>query len=219
MSSKQTGFTTVELLVTVTVTTLIVLVISGFMLRSTQTATLEMANANILREVQLTLDAIANDVRSSANADLNNRNPDPNGPGGNQFGWTSNSSTVVLATAATDNAKNIIFSDPANYVTVKNNYIYYLSSNTLYKRIVAANVTGNRAKTTCPAALATATCPSDKELLNDVSQFSIRYLDGNNVEVTPTNARSVEITVTSAKMQYRQTQSATYTTRMVFRND
>lgn len=219
MNKHEAGFTITELTITVTVTTLIVLIISAFMLRSTQTATLEMAKASILHEIQLTLDSVANDVRSSANADLNNRNPDPNAPGGNQFGWTSTASTVVLATAATDSAKNIIFSDPSNYVTVKNNYIYYVSNNTLYKRIVAADVDDNRAITTCPPAIASSSCPADKKLLSDVSQFEIRYVDGNNAQVTPTNARSIEITLTAASTKYTQTQSATYTTRMVFRND
>lgn len=215
------GFTMVEVLVTVSVTTAVLLVIGTFMTHSLQTTTLETANAAILHEVQLTLDTVANDVRLSANADQNNRNPDANSPGGssNQFGWTSDVSTLVLATAATTSSHTIIFSDPANYVTTKNNIVYFVSNGTLYKRIIAANVTGNSAKTTCPANKVTETCPSDKELLHNVSAFSIRYVDGSNNTVLPTSARSVEIDLTAARTQYKQTQSASYTTRMVFRND
>lgn len=218
---RQTGFTVVEVLITVSVTTVVLLVIGGFMMRSIQTTSLETANATILREVQLTLDAVATDVRLSANADLNNRNPDANSPGGsgNQFGWTSDASTLVLATAATTSGRAIIFSDPEDYVTTKNNIVYFVSNNTLYKRIIAANVAGNSAKTTCPAAKVTGTCPADKELLHNVSAFSVRYVDGGNNTVTPTGARSIEISLTAARTQYRQTQSASYTTRMVFRND
>lgn len=221
MLRRQDGFTMVEVLVAVSVTTLLLIVIGDFMMRSLQTSTKETAQANILREVQLTLDFVATDVRLSANADQNNRNPDANSPGGtgNQFGWASSSTTLVLATAATTNSGAIIFSDPANYVTTKNNIVYFVSNGTLYKRIIAASVAGNSAKTTCPAAKITASCPGDKELLHNVSYFTVRYVDGSNNSVTPTNARSVEISLKAARTQYKQTQSASYTTRMVFRND
>lgn len=221
MIRRQNGFTMVEVLITVSVTTVVLLVIGSFMMRSIQTTSLETANATILHEVQLTLDAVATDVRLSANADQNNRNPDANSPGGsgNQFGWTSSANTLVLATAATTSNGTIIFSDPANYVTTKNNIVYFISNGTLYKRIIAASATGNSAKTTCPTAKVSDTCPADKELLNNVSAFSVRYVDGSNNTVSPTNARSVEISLTAARTQYKQTQSASYTTRMVFRND
>jgi type II secretory pathway component PulJ len=220
-TKSQTGFTMVEVLIAVSVTTLLLIVIGDFMMRSLQTSSRETAQANILREIQLTLDFVATDVRLSANADQNNRNPDVNSPGGsgNQFGWTSSNSTLVLATAATKSDGTIIFSDPANYVTTKNNIVYFVSNGTLYKRIIAAGVTGNSAKTTCPTAKITASCPGDKELLHNVSYFTIKYVDGSNAAVTPTNARSVEISLKAARTQYKQTQSASYTTRMVFRND
>ena len=130
MIRRQNGFTMVEVLITVSVTTVVLLVIGSFMMRSIQTTSLETANATILHEVQLTLDAVATDVRLSANADQNNRNPDANSPGGsgNQFGWTSSANTLVLATAATTSNGTIIFSDPANYVTTKNNIVYFISN-------------------------------------------------------------------------------------------
>lgn len=218
---SQAGFTAVEVLVAVSVTTLVVIVISNFMMRSIQTSTQETAQANILREIQLTLDAVATDVRLSGNADQNNRNADANSPGGsgNQFGWTSSTSTLVLATAAKTTGGAIIFSDPANYVTTKNNIVYFVANGTLYKRIIAANVPSNGAKTSCPADKVTSSCPADKLLLRNVSSFEVTYVDGSNQSVTPTDARSVEIRLTAAHTQYKQTQSATYTTRMVFRND
>ncbi len=221
MSKQQAGFTMVEVLVAVTVTTVMVLVITNFMLRNIQSSTLETSRATILREVEQTLDIVSTDVRISANADANNRNPDPNSPGGsgNQYGWTSNASTLVLATAATRSDGTVIFSDAANYITTKNNYVYFVSGGTLYKRIIAASVSGNGQKTTCPVASATPSCPSDKILLHNVTAFTITYLDGDNNSVSPADARAVEIGLTASYKQYNQTQSASYTTRMVFRND
>lgn len=215
---NQTGFTAVEVLVAVSVTALVVMVISNFMMRSIQSSTLETTQANILREIQLTLDAVANDVRLSGNADQNNRNSDPNGPGG-QFGWTSDADTLVLAKAAITSDRTIIFSDPSNYVTTKNNVVYFVTNGTLYKRTIAANVAGNSTKTTCPSNKVTSTCSEDRIMLRNVQQFNVTYLNGSSQSVSPTDARSVEIRLTAGHTQYRQTQSASYTTRMVFRND
>jgi hypothetical protein len=101
----------------------------------------------------------------------------------------------------------------------KNNIVYFVSNKTLYKRTLAANANGNRATTSCPAATATQACPADKELLNNVTAFTVTYLDGDNQAVTPTNARAIELRITASRVLYKQTQSASYTTRMVFRND
>ena len=114
------GFTLVEGLIAISVTSLVVLVVTVFMINNIQESTLATARQNMLREVQQTLDLAANDIRLSANADTNNRWPDNNGPSGssNLYSWASNSSTLVLATAAEDQSGTVIFSDPQNYVTV-----------------------------------------------------------------------------------------------------
>ena len=218
---NHTGFTLVEALVVLVVTTAMVLVITNYMLSNTQQSILASTRDTILKETEQSLDLAANDIRLSANADQDNRWPDPNGPGGagNQFSWQSNASTVVLATAAQDSSGNILFSDSKNYITQKNNLVYFVQNGTLYKRTIAAPVSGNSAMTSCPPASATSTCPADKELLHNVSNFTVTYLNGQNQSVTPTDARSVELSVTVNKKVFGQPQTASYTTRMVFRND
>lgn len=218
---KQHGMTIPELLVAMTVTVIMVTVISGFMLDNMQQSTIAEAKAKILHETQLSLDLVSDDVRLSANADLNNRWPDNNGPGGvsNPYSWTSNSSTMVVATSAENTAGDIIFSDPNNYITEKNNLVYFVQNGTLYKRTIASPVAGNSEKTSCPAASASTACPKDKQLLSNVTAFTITYLDGYNQPVTPTDARSVEINIQVTKNVYKRDLTADYTTRMVFRND
>lgn len=217
----EAGFTIVEALIAVVVTTIMIIVVTDFLMHNLQTSTMEAKQAVILNEVQLTLDNVSNDIRLSANADQNNRIPDQNSPGGssNPLGWTSDGGTLVLATAATTASHQMIFSDAANYITAKNNLVYFVSNGTLYKRTLAANVAGNAATTTCPANLATDTCPPDKEMLHNVTNFQITYLDGNNNVVSPPNARSVQLSLTAQTTSGHETQSASYTTRMVFRND
>jgi hypothetical protein len=185
-----------------------------------QTATTSNRDT-LIKETEQSLDLAANDVRLSANADSNNRWPDPNSPGGsgNPYGWQSNGSTLILAEAASNSSGNIIFSDPANYITEKNNIVYFVNNGTLYKRIIASPVSANSAVTTCPAASASSSCPADKELLHNVTNFSITYLNGQSQSVAPADARAIEMHVTVSKNVFGQPVSADYTTRMVFRND
>lgn len=218
---EESGFTLVEALVSLVVTTAVVLILTNFMLGGVQQSSIALSRNAMTKETEQSLDLVANDIRISANADENNRWPDPNGPGGsgNQFSWQSNSSTLVLATAAKDKSGNIIFSDPANYITEKNNIVYFMQNGTLYKRVIADPVSGNSAVTTCPAADASNSCPADKELLHNITAFSINYLNGQNQSVTPPDARAIEIHVSVTKDVFKQPVSVDYTTRMVFRND
>lgn len=218
---NSSGFTVIELAVVTTVTTILIIVVSAFFINNLQQSTLATAKGNMLDEVQHALDLIANDIRLSSNADDNNRWPDNYSPGGssNPYSWQSNSNTLVLATAVEDSTGGIIFTDAKNYITEKNNIVYFVNNNTLYKRTLASTSPDNIAKTTCPATHATSTCPADKELLHNVANFNISYRDGQNNSVTPTNARSVEISLTASKYLYKNNVKVDYKTRMVFRND
>ncbi len=220
-SVHSSGFTLVEALISLVVTTAIVLVLTNYMLVNIEQSTLASNRDTLTKETEQSLDLAANDVRLSANADQNNRWPDANSPGGssNQFGWQSNSTTLVLATAAKNHSGSIIFADPETYITEKNNVIYFVQNGTLYKRIIAAPDSNNGATTTCPAAQADSSCPADKELLHNVSAFTVTYLNGQNQSVSPADARSVELHVAVNKNVFGQKVSADYTTRMVFRND
>lgn len=217
----ENGFTLVEALVSLVVTTAVVLILTNFMLGGVQQSSIALGRDNMTKETEQSLDLMTNDIRVSANADENNRWQDPNSPGGsgNQFGWQSNGTTLVLATAAKDKSGNVIFSDPANYITEKNNIVYFVQNGTLYKRVIADPVTGNAAVSTCPAADANSSCPADTELLHNITAFSITYMNGQNQSVTPTDARAIQVHVTVTKDVFKQPVSADYTTRMVFRND
>jgi hypothetical protein len=126
---------------------------------------------------------------------------------------------LVLATAAEDSNGSVIFADSKNYITEKNNIVYFVKDDTLYKRTIASTVANNSAVTSCPINTASTSCPADKELLHNVTDFTVTYKDGQNNSVTPTDARSIELRVTVSKHLYSQDISVDYTTRMVFRND
>src|SRR5687768_2646199 len=188
------GFTVVEVIVATAITGMLIVIIMTFLVNAVVTNTVDQARADLLREVQLTLDVMGRDIRLSANADENNRWEDENAPGAptDELSWASDHDTLVLATAAVDSSNNILFSDPLHYVSNKNNNIYFVSGGTLYKRTLADPVTGNAAQTSCPASTSDA-CADDRVLATSVDDFTVRYFDNQNNEVDPTSARSIEL--------------------------
>lgn len=196
---------------------IVLLVIANFSIDSLRFQSIESARANLLGESQITMDRIINDVRLSAGAESNNRWPDSNNANGS-FAWSSNASTLVLAEAVVDKNNNIIFADPSKYISEKNDVIYFVSGKTLYKRILASPVANNSLQTTCPKNVATAACPADRQLLTNVTSFTIKYLNGDEQEVAQTDARSVELTIATQTSKFGQNITSSYSTRAVFRN-
>ncbi|MGH7195767.1 MAG: prepilin-type N-terminal cleavage/methylation domain-containing protein [Candidatus Saccharimonadales bacterium] len=216
--SSSAGFTLIELLVTMIVMGILSLALANFIATWLQAASLSQDRANLLSTAESALTTINTDIKLSGDADQNNRWPDPNAPGG-QFGWQSNGSTLVLAKAASDNHNNIIFSDPAKYISQKDNEIYYLSGSTLYRRTLDSSSPNDSAVTTCPPASATASCPADTTVATGVSNFSVSYYDAAGATSDPANARSVQLAITMQKKLDGKIISANYNTRMVFRNE
>ena len=220
---NQLGITLVELMITCSVVAIVSMIMMNFMANWLQQNPQTQGRAELLANAQNALDQIGNDIRLSAAADQNNRWLDsyaPNAPSDLQS-WNSNATTLVLASAVEDTSGNIVFSDPANYTSQKNNFIYFVKNNILYRRTLAATgVNNNKLKTTCPASNATSACPADLVLAKNITNFNVKYFDANNNEVTPTNARSVELSAVSLqKTVYNKPIQVTYKTRTVFRND
>lgn len=68
-------------------------------------------------------------------------------------------------------------------------YVLYLSGSgkSLMQRSLAnAAATGNKLKTSCPASLATATCPADKVIATNLASVDMRYFSrtGNTIDYT-----------------------------------
>lgn len=214
----EKGFTLAETLVTLSVVSILFVVIGNFSITSLATSSIATAEANLQGESQIAMDRIINDIRLSAGAEQNNRWADVNKVEGD-YSWQSNAGTVVLATAVQDTNENIIFADPAHYISEKNNVIYFVKDKILYKRVLASPVAGNAARNTCPKAVATAACPADRELLTNVTEFSVKYFNGDEQQVTPTDARSIELTLKTSIKKFSTNINSDYTTRAVFRND
>lgn len=219
---NQSGYTLMELMVATVITSILLLGIMGFLTTTMVNNSVRTARADLLREAQLTLDVLTKDIRLSANVDEENRWEDPYSPNAattNGLGWTSDADTLVLATAAEDGDRNIIFQDATHYITQKNNVVYFLENGSVYKRTLAADVADNSSTTTCPAGSASPTCPADRKLVSNVEGFEVRYYNAVDKEVDPTDARSVEIELVLQKTKFSRTITAEYSTRTVFRNE
>jgi prepilin-type N-terminal cleavage/methylation domain-containing protein len=218
--SDQRGYTLLEVMVATMVTGMLVVIIMTFMINTVVNSTVDSARADLLREAQLTLDTIGREIRLSSNADEENRWEDANAPDApaNELSWESDEDTLVLATAAMDSNHDILFSDPLHYVSHKNNNIYFVSEGILYKRTLADPVVTNSTETTCPPSTADS-CPDDRALVDTVLDFTVRYYNNENEEVSPADARSVELTIELQKERYGRTIDAEFSTRTVFRNE
>ena len=219
---NQNGLTLVELLVTCTVISIVSIILMNFMANWLQQHAITQTRTAMLSDAQTALDIINDTIRQSAAADQNNRWRDDNAPGAPEDlqSWQSNNSTLVLASAVEDTNGNIVFSDPANYTSQKNNQVFYVNSGSLYRRLIAApDVANNKLKTSCPEALATASCQKDRKMVSNVKNFTVSYLNADNQVVSPANARSIELSITLEQEKYHQTLQEIYKTRMVFRND
>ncbi len=214
------GFTLIELLVTLTVLTVVALSLASFTANWLQASSLAQAKSALLDNAQNALDSVNTDIQLSGASDANNRWPDVNAPNApsDQLSWQSNAQTLILAKASVDKDNNIIFSDPSKYISQKDNEIYYVSSGTLYRRTLAADDPDTAAITTCPASAVTATCPADKVVATGVSSFLVQYYSADNSQVDPSSARSIQLSLTLKSVSYNHPITASYTTRMVFRN-
>ena len=218
IKQNQSGFTLVELMLVMIIMGIMSLTLSTFISTWLQTSGLAETRAKLLSNAETALDTASNDIMLSGNVDQTNRWPDPNGPGGSTYGWQSGSQTLILAKVATDSSGNPIFLDSTDYITQKDDVIYFLSGTTLYRRILASNSSNDSAVTTCPASDAASSCPPDTVIATGVTNWLVTYYGNNGAVVSPDNARAIQLSITITAPFENQTISASYTTRMVFRN-
>lgn len=199
---NQKGFTVAELSVSVTIASILflafMLVITDyFMLITRNNDSIDMTNnsQNLLRSTVEVL-RLSNGVRQT------NSITDPNAPSG---GWnTSNSNfVIVISTPALDSSHNYII-DPSTGGPYMNELVYYKSDTSLMKRSLAnPNAAGDTLITSCPANLASSTCPPDVDLADYFQSMSFTLYDqDSNTTTDPTLARSIGITLNMQRDVY-----------------
>lgn len=217
-SSRQSGFTITELVIAITVAGILAgaIFVATFDyyadVNRSQTATYEaLASQTILG--QMTSDIRLADAISNTNSIT-----DLNGPPG---GWvTSNpSNVIIIESPAVDSSRNIIY-NPDTGFPYRNEYIYFVSGGSMYKRVLANTAaTGNTAVTTCPQALASPSCPADALFYDHVSNLSFTFYDSSgNTTSDATKARSVQLNVSLAQTVYGRNVALSNQARITLRN-
>lgn len=197
--NSQKGFTIIEMILAVSISSAIVatlLIISlnytGEMLRARITADLAI-------ESQILLRSIVEDTRLADALSSTNAIADTNAPVG---GWvTSDPSNVMIIESPAINTSRDIIYDTATGLPYKNEVVYYGSGSKMYRRTLKnSSAVGSLATTSCPPSLATSACPADKlytPYLKDLT-FTF-YDDADATTANATLARSVKITVTTER--------------------
>lgn len=199
---KQSGFTIVELNITITLMAIVAIsfmaVFTNFLVLSSKTnATIEMTSTsqNLLR-------VIVEELRYGAGVRQTNSITDPNSPPG---GWNTGNVNFVIITAVpalTSNNEYII--DPSTGSPYQNEFVYYKSGTDLYRRTLAhPSAAGNKTRTSCPSASASSSCPADGKLAENVNSMTfILYDQDNNTTTVATSARSIKIDLALLKNTY-----------------
>ncbi len=214
----QTGFTLVELLVSISVMAIVAVVFIGMassylvlMTRNNELSEITISSQNLLRSTVTNL-RFGDGVRQS------NQTSDPNAPSG---GWNTNNSAfvIIIAIPALSAAHDYII-DPDTGSPYMNELVYYKNGSKLMERKLAnPNATGNSLKTTCPSNLATNSCLADIQLATYVNTMNFTLYDQNAVQTsTPSLARSVNITLNMKRNAPGNQLNLTTNMRVTLRN-
>ena len=214
----QAGFTLVEVTVAVSLMALVAVVFLGLatsflviITRNNELSDMTLTSQNLLRTT-------VENLRFGDGVRQTNAISDVNAPSG---GWnTSNTSfVIILAIPAVDINHNYII-DPATGSPYMNELVYYKDGTTLMRRSLAnPSASGTTIKTSCPATLASSTCPADIQLATYVSSMTFKLYDQDAVlTTTPSLARSVNITLTMQRNAPGNPITVTNSIRVTLRN-
>jgi prepilin-type N-terminal cleavage/methylation domain-containing protein len=215
---QQNGFTLTELVLSITIAGVLVLVLfTATFYYYVSTAQAQTAT-DLALESQTILNQLTEDIRLSDAISSTNAITDPNAPVG---GWTTSdpSNIIIIENPAVDSSRNIIY-DSTTGNPYRNEFIYFQSGSTMYKRVLANSAaSGNTAKTTCPLNLSSSTCPPDRLFSANVSNLSFTFYDASdNTTANAALARSVNLQVDMAKKIFGKNVTLTNTTRVTLRN-
>lgn len=212
------GFTLVELNLSIAIMAIIAVsllaIITNYLVLITRTNTI----IDMTVDSQSLLRTAVEELRYGAGVRQTNTITDANAPAG---GWnTSNANfVIIIATPAADSDRNYII-DTSTGSPYMNELVYYKSGRTLYKRILAnPSATGNSLTTSCPPASATASCPADRKMAENVDNMVFTLYDQDNAVTTdPLQARSVNIAVFMEKDTFGEPLTFDNSIRITLRN-
>lgn len=247
MSSRPAGFTTVELIVAVTISMLIAAGIMMYMVAWIGGYAITSARTNLRTDSRRALSIISDDIRLASNAVDYNQWPDDNAPTApatllgsspadtdQHYYWRSSAHQLILIRPARTVTGNVIYDDPANFTGKKDNYVYYVDtvSKTLHRRTIPVPAstypTNALAISNCGPPTVVGGCSSNDFVLarnigfngDGTPAFNISYYNNVGTPISgATSVRAVVISLTLSVTQNGQPLSVTNNIRMEFRNN
>lgn len=212
----QSGFTIVELLVVIGVSSMIIIVFMTVSVYVYGDALRASTHAQLATESQTILRSVVEELRQSSSIRTSNANPDDHAPA---EGWnTSNDDLIlIISTPALDSDNNfIINTDTGN--PYQNEIIYFAAENNLYRRILAnQSAAGNTAKTTCPTAITD--CPADVLMSTHFKDMNFVFYDQDDaVTNSIPAARSIKLLIQMERKTYGKTMTFNNDIRITIRN-
>lgn len=216
--SVASAFTIVELSISMVVAGILAIVIFSVTFYYYANTVQAQTAADLGLESQAVLSQLSEDLRLADAISDTNALADANEPPG---GWvTSNpSNVIIIESPAVDASRNIIY-DSSTGFPYRNEYIYFISGGVMYKRILAnSSASGNTETTTCPAAVANSTCPSDRLFSSHTSSLSFTLYDAAGAITSDfSQTRSVYLQVNLAKKVFGKNVTLNNSTRITLRN-
>jgi hypothetical protein len=218
LSHDSRGFTLVELnlslvIMGVMVVSLLVIFTNFFVIMTRTNAIVDMTV-----DSQGLLRTVVEELRYGAGVRQSNTITDANAPPG---GWDTDNANfvIVIAVPATDEDRNYII-DSATGSPYMNELVYYKSGSILHKRVLAhPSAVNNALKTSCPAAIATSSCPADRKLVETIKTMTFNLYDQDNAPTSdPLLARSIKIDLTLERDTFGQALSYDNSVRITLRN-
>ncbi|MEO7364666.1 MAG: hypothetical protein ABIV43_04155 [Candidatus Saccharimonadales bacterium] len=200
------GLTVVELLVVMIVSGLLFATISSFALSYWgRTITLSNASTTLVSRLNAgdflrrSIDSSSGLINQNNLADANTGKPDPGDASGTHWlilhavpGTITNGASGTITPVVYYNRPSISTSKTIIYngnVPYEDAIILYMNGTTkqlLARTLANPSAPSNRARTTCPAAIATNSCPADIVVTDNVTSLSMRYFSrsGNPIDYT-----------------------------------
>ncbi len=200
---SESGFTLVELVNVIAASVIFVALILYFGISYWRYSSLLEADLTSFGSRLDVQDVIRELVGTSSGLILQNSIPDPNAnnpdpvagsnywitehsvPGNIAVGGSGTTTPLLYFRHISINtSKTIAMNGSAPY---EDEYVLYLNGTTkqlMLRTLANPNVSNNKAVTSCPPTLATATCPADKTLLSDVASVDTTYYSrsGNTID-------------------------------------
>lgn len=218
MKHQQSGFSLVELLMAVAISSILSTVLVAFTLTYVADVFRSRTAAELAVESHFVLQTMIEDIRLADGIAISNDITDVNAPVG---GWTTSdtSNRIIINSPAITSSRDIIYDESTGY-PYRNQFIYFISGTILYKRVLSnTGASGNSAVTTCPPSSVSSSCPGDKDYTSNIENLTLVFYDIDNIVTTdPAAARSVKIGIVMSRKTFGKSITLNNTIQTTLRN-